>query len=97
MATNITPEQIVHIARLARLRFTSEELEGFTTQFNQIVAYMEQLERVDVSEVEPMEFVHGATNVLRDDTPGPHLSPAQALLNAPKKTEGFFSVPKVLE
>ncbi len=97
MATTITPEQVAHVARLARLRFSETELSGFTQQFNQIVEYIEQLKQVDVTDVQPMEFVHGTTNILRDDEPGPLLTPAEALQNAPKKTEGFFSVPKVLE
>lgn len=97
MSTIITPEQVAHIARLARLRFSDDELAGFTERFNQIIDYIEQLKQVDVSGVQPMEFVHGTTNVLRDDEPGPLLSTTEALLNAPRKTEGFFSVPKVLE
>lgn len=97
MTATITPEQVAHVARLARLRFSDTELAGFTEQFNQIVDYIEQLKQVDVNDVPPMEFVHGTTNVLRDDEPGPLLTPAEALQNAPGRTEGFFSVPKVLE
>ena len=92
----MTPEQVQHIARLARLRFSDEEIEGFTAQFNQIVAYVEKLDEVDTEGVEPMASVLEAVNVLRDDLAGPMLSPAEALRNAPKKTEGFFSVPKVI-
>jgi aspartyl-tRNA(Asn)/glutamyl-tRNA(Gln) amidotransferase subunit C len=97
MATSVTSEQVAHIARLARLRFSPDELDGFTSQFNQILEYMEQLSLIDVTGVEPLAFVHAASNVLRDDEPGPMVSPADALSNAPRKTEGFFSVPKVLE
>lgn len=92
----ITSQQIEHIARLARLRFTAEEMAGFTSQFNQIVEYIETLNRADTEGVEPMESLFDAVSVLREDTPGPMLPPGEALRNAPKKTEGFFSVPKVL-
>jgi len=92
----ITSDQIQHIARLARLRFTQDELEGFTEQFNQILAYVEKLNEVDTSGVEPMESLFDSTVPLREDVPGEMLPPAEALRNAPAKTEGFFSVPKVI-
>lgn len=92
----ITPEQIEHIARLARLRFTGEELAGFTAQFNQIVSYVEKLDEADTDGVEPMASLLETASVLRDDVPGEMLSSAEALSNAPRKTEGFFSVPKVV-
>jgi aspartyl-tRNA(Asn)/glutamyl-tRNA(Gln) amidotransferase subunit C len=92
----ITSEQVEHIARLARLRFSSEELAGFTEQFNQIVSYVEKLNQVETTGIEPMASVLQSSGSLRDDEPGPMLSAAEALRNAPKKTEGFFSVPKVI-
>ncbi|HVZ38258.1 MAG TPA: Asp-tRNA(Asn)/Glu-tRNA(Gln) amidotransferase subunit GatC [Candidatus Kapabacteria bacterium] len=92
----MTSEQIEYIAKLARLRFSAEELAGFTAQFNQILAYVEQLNRADTNGIEPMESLLDAGSTLREDEPGPMLSAAEALRNAPRKTEGFFSVPKVL-
>ncbi len=92
----ITSNQIEHIAKLARLRFTPDELAGFTLQFNELVGYVEKLNQADTSGVEPMESLFDADTTLREDIPGPMLSPGEALRNAPKKTEGFFSVPKVL-
>ncbi|MEO5929027.1 MAG: Asp-tRNA(Asn)/Glu-tRNA(Gln) amidotransferase subunit GatC [Candidatus Kapaibacterium sp.] len=96
MASTITSDQIAHIARLARLRFTEEELAGFTEQFNQIVAYVEQLNMADTDGVEPMANLSEATDRLREDIPGPMLPQGEALSNAPRKNEGFFSVPKVI-
>ena len=92
----VSTEQIEHIARLARLRFEPEELRGFTEQFNQILAYVEKLDQADTDGVEPMTGIPRESSVLRDDEPGPTLSPAEALKNAPKKRDGFFSVPKVI-
>lgn len=92
----MTPEDVRKVASLSRLRVSDEELEGFTAQFNQIVLYVEKLNEVDTDGVEPMTSVLDASNVLRDDEPGPLLTSAEALSNAPKKTEGFFSVPKVI-
>lgn len=92
----MTPDDVRKVATLARLRLDDNELAGFTEQFNQIVSYVEKLAEVDTTGIEPMTTVHSASNVLRDDEPGPMLTPAQALMNAPRKTEGFFSVPKVI-
>jgi len=94
--SHITPDQVQHIARLARLRFAPEDLAAFTAQFNQILTYVEKLNEAGTEGVEPMTSLLDVTNVLRDDEPGPMLSPAEALRNAPRKTEGFFAVPKVI-
>lgn len=94
--SQITSDQVQHIARLAKLRFTPQELADFTAQFNQIVSYVEQLEEADTEGVTPMTSSLEELNVMRDDTPGTMLPPTEALRNAPKKTEGFFSVPKVI-
>lgn len=96
MHETITPEQIAYIAKLARLRFSADELAGFTAQFNQILEYVEHLSEADTTDVEPMTSLLETTSPLREDIPGPMVSPAEALSNAPKKTEGFFSVPKVV-
>ncbi len=96
MKTTISPEEVRHIARLARLRFSDEELAGFTDRFNQILAYVEKLTEVDVEGVEPMTGMHEETDTMRDDVEGPMLPQSAALRNAPGKTEGFFTVPKVI-
>ena len=96
MASTITPEQIQHIARLSRLRFTEGELAGFTTQFNDILGYVAKLSEAATEGVEPMASLFESSSRLRDDIPGEMLPPGDALRNAPKKTEGFFSVPKVI-
>lgn len=92
----IDSQQIEHIARLARLRFTPEQLQAFTAEFNQILSYVEKLSEADTDGVEPMSVMHQEGAGLRDDEPGPMLTPDEALANAPRKTEGFFSVPKVI-
>jgi aspartyl-tRNA(Asn)/glutamyl-tRNA(Gln) amidotransferase subunit C len=92
----MTRETISKVAALARLRFAPEELEGFAAQFNQIVSYVEKLNEVETTGVEPMASTLESVNVLRDDVPAAMLSQAEALRNAPRKTEGFFTVPKVI-
>ena len=71
-------------------------LQSYDDRGEKIVAYVEKLNGVDTEGVEPLASVFEVSDMLRDDEPGPMLSPAEALRNAPKKTEGFFSVPKVL-
>lgn len=95
----VTKKDVEHIAELARLEFTEEEKEKFTKQFNEILSYIEQLNKLDTSNVEPLSHViDPATrgNVFRKDDVKPGLTTDEALQNAPAKTEKFFRVPKVI-
>ncbi len=97
MHTNITQEEVRRTAKLAKLRFSDDEIDSFTEQFDRIVAYVEKLNEVDCTGVEPMARVGEEMTPPREDGIGEMLPPSEALKNAPKKTEGFFSVPKVIE
>lgn len=92
----VTLRDVEHIAKLARLEFTQEEKEKFTHQLNEILAYMEQLNKLDTSNVEPLSHVIEVNNVFRQDAVKPGLTTEEALKNAPAKTEKFFKVPKVI-
>lgn len=92
----VTKNEVEHIAKLARLQFTEEEKEKFTKQFNEILSYIEQLNRLDTSNVRPLSHVIDLANVYRKDEVKPGLTTDEALQNAPAKTEKFFKVPKVL-
>lgn len=92
----MTIEEIHSIASLARLRFTDEQAAAFAKEFTDIVAFVDVLKSVDLTNVEPLSTVSAETNVLREDVVGESLSTADALSNAPKKNEAFFKVPKVL-
>lgn len=96
MIEEISQEEIRHIAKLAKLRFNDEEITDFAGQFNRIVTYVEKLNEVNTEGVEPMARLQREATALRPDEVGEMLDPAQALKNAPKKTEGFFNVPKVI-
>ena len=93
---SVTKKEVEHIAKLARLEFSEEEKEKFTRQFNEILSYIEQLNKLDTSNIEPLSHVIELHNVFREDEVKPGLTPDQALLNAPAKTEKFFKVPKVI-
>ena len=92
----ITIKDVEHIAKLAKLEFTDAEKEKFTHQLNQILEYMEQMNKLDTSRVEPLSHVIELSNVFRIDEVKQGVSTEEALKNAPSKTEEFFKVPKVI-
>lgn len=94
----VTVKDVEYVAALARLSLTDKEKEMYTHQLNGILAYMEQLNRLDTSKVEPLSHViegPGSTNVMRDDVVTASLPREEALGNAPDRTEKFFKVPTV--
>jgi aspartyl-tRNA(Asn)/glutamyl-tRNA(Gln) amidotransferase subunit C len=93
----LTPEEVEHVALLARLRLTGEERERFTTQLNSILEHFEQLEQIDTSGVPPMSHAVPMSNVLREDEPAPSLASGEALGNAPDQARDCFRVPRVIE
>ncbi len=92
----ITIQDVERIAQLARLEFTREEKEKLTHQMNQILTYMEKLNEIDTTNVEPLSHVIELNNVFRDDAVQPSSPRQEMLQNAPDHTEEFFKVPKVI-
>ena len=88
---------VAYIARLAKLELTAEETTRFSEDLNQVLAYVEQLDRWDTTGVEPMYHPLPVVDALREDTPGCSLSNEAALSNAPAQEDGQFRVPKVVE
>ncbi len=97
MADRIDPEQVRHIGKLARLKLSEAEVERFSEQLSDILAYVEKLEQLDTEGIEPYAHALGVTNVFRADEPGEPLTPSDALANAPGRDRNFFTVPKVLD
>jgi len=93
---SVTRKDVEHIAELARLRFKEEELESFTVQLNDILAYMEQLNELDTENIEPLSHPVENNNVFRDDKMKPSTEREDALKNAPQRDDEFFKVPKVI-
>lgn len=93
---SVTRKDVEHIAKLARLEFTDEEMATFTHQLNAILAYVEQLNTLDTSNVEPLSHVIELDNAFREDVLRPGLTQEEALNNSPVKSEKFFKVPKVI-
>ena len=96
MALSITLEQVEHVAKLARLALTPEEVALYTRQLAQILAHMEVLSRVDVSGVEPtFHAIPDLANVTRPDVSRPGLGAELAVANAPQRAGGYFRVPRM--
>ena len=92
----VTVKDVEHVAKLAQLEFTEEEKKMFMRQLNQILEYMEKLNELDTSNVEPLSHVIELSNVFREDKARPSYPVEEILKNAPAKTEKFFKVPKVI-
>jgi aspartyl-tRNA(Asn)/glutamyl-tRNA(Gln) amidotransferase subunit C len=94
----VSKEQVEHIAKLAKLKFTEAEKVKLQGELNKILEYIDQLNELDLENVEPLENINEELeNVLREDIPVKCLTKEEALKNAPAKTENFFKVPKVLD
>jgi len=93
----ITLQEVEHVARLARLALSEEEKEQMRSQLDRILGYIEKLDQLDTSAVEPTSHVIPMTNVFRDDALLPSLSREEALANGPDRQEGFFRVPRIIE
>jgi aspartyl-tRNA(Asn)/glutamyl-tRNA(Gln) amidotransferase subunit C len=93
---SVTLKDVEHVASLARLSFSDVEKEKLTGQLNTILAYMDQLNSLDTSGVEPLAHVIELNNVFREDTRTPSVTQEEALQNAPSRSDRFFKVPKVI-
>ena len=90
-------ETLLKIAHLSRLEIRPDEETDLLSSLNGVLTWMEQLNEVDTTGVEPLMHISPDLNVLRDDVVANHLSRDQALANAPQHEGPFFQVPKVLE
>ena len=93
----ITEELIDYISELSRLKLPEEEKEKMTGELEQILAYMDTLNALDTSGVEPMSHVFPVKNVMREDVVLPSAGRADLLANAPAPDEAAFLVPKTVE
>ncbi len=96
MAT-ISREDVEHVAHLARLHLTDDEVDRMQTQLSNILEAIETLRDVDTSQVGPTASVIQLENVMREDEPRPALTRDAALANAPLRDDPFLRVPTVLQ
>ena len=94
---SVSNEQVRHIARLARIAMSDEELERLVPELNNILGWVEQLGEVDTDGVEPLTAVIDQKLRLREDIVTDGDIREDVLANAPDSQHGFFAVPKVIE
>lgn len=93
----ITKETIEHVANLARLKLTEQEKEKLTSEMGNILDYVDKLNELDTSKVEPTNHVLPIKNVFREDEVRESFNREKILANAPSSEDGCFKVPKVVE
>ena len=89
----IDREQVLHVARLARLKLTDEEVERMASELSGILEHVEHINELDLENVEPTSHVIALENVLRPDRPRPSWSREEVLERAPDPASGSFRVP----
>jgi aspartyl-tRNA(Asn)/glutamyl-tRNA(Gln) amidotransferase subunit C len=94
---SVTNEQVRHIARLARIAMSDEEIERLAPELNNILGWVEQLGEVNTDGVDPLATVIDLKLRLREDAVTDGDIRDEVLANAPEAQHGFFAVPKVIE
>ena len=92
----ISRDEVAHLARLARLALTDDELESFAGQLGAILEHVGQIQAVDVTGVEATDNPLKDVNVTRPDAVAPSLTQDEALAAAPNAVDGRFAVPRIL-
>jgi aspartyl-tRNA(Asn)/glutamyl-tRNA(Gln) amidotransferase subunit C len=93
----LSRDQVAHVAMLARLGLSEEEMERYREQLDAILAHVDRLQQVDTSKVEETAQVGGLVNAWREDARGECLSQAVALSNAPRRRGDHFEVGAIQE
>jgi len=93
----ISREQLEHVARLARLELTDEEIELFQGQLGAVLERAQRIQNLPLDDLPPTAHPIDLTNVFREDVVVPCLLPDQALENAPAREENLFRAPRILE
>ena len=89
----IDRDQVLHVAKLARLELSDEEVDQMATELSGILEHVDRISELDLAGVEPTSHVVELENVFRTDEPAPSLERDTALQNAPDPADGAFRVP----
>jgi aspartyl-tRNA(Asn)/glutamyl-tRNA(Gln) amidotransferase subunit C len=92
----ITQREVEHVAHLARLHLSQDELRTMTTQLDMILSYFAKLDELDTRTVEPTTHALSVTNAFREDEVRPSLTQREALANAPEHDGESFIVPRII-
>ena len=97
MGPTLDESTVRHVAGLARLRLTDDEVARFARELSDVLSYIEKLNELDTSAVPPSAHALDVRNALREDEVRASWTSDKATANAAERQDGFFSVPKVLE
>ena len=92
----LTREEVLKIAKLSKLSFEEKEIEKFQIELNDILGYIDMLNEVDTSKVEPLVYINDVVNNFREKEEKTSLEITKVLLNAPESAETAIVVPKVV-
>ena len=92
----LTKEEVLKIAKLSKLSFEEKEIEKFQIELNDILGYIDMLNEVDTSKVEPLVYINDVVNNCREKEEKTSLEITKVLLNAPESAENAIVVPKVV-
>jgi aspartyl-tRNA(Asn)/glutamyl-tRNA(Gln) amidotransferase subunit C len=93
----IDKETVEKVAHLARLELSEDETEKMIADMNKILGFMDKLNEIDTSGVEPLVYMTDEINVLREDVVKQEITHKEALQNAPKHDDNYFLVAKVID
>ncbi len=91
----ISTDDVKHVAKLARLELTDDEINKYSKQLGDILKYVEQMNEVDTTGIEPMPHAIPVYNVMREDVVKYEQTKEELMANAPYEEDGFFRVPKI--
>ena len=94
---NIDKETVEKVAHLARLELAEDEKEKMIADMNKILGFMDKLNEIDTSGIEPLVYMTNEVNTTREDVIKQEITHEEALLNAPKHDKDYFLVAKVIE
>ena len=93
---SVSEKDVKHVALLARLELSDEEIKNYTKQFDKILCWMKKLDELNVDGVEPTAHVFPIENVFREDEVKDSLPVEKVFKNAPDKKDSFFRVPRIV-
>lgn len=92
---SLSERDVRHVAMLARLALTDSEVEAMRDDLNSILGHIDEIQRLDLADVEPMAHATAVTNVTREDVVVPSFSQEVAIANAPQSQDGAFLIPRI--
>lgn len=93
----VTHDDVIYVAKLARLKVESDELDRYASQLSSIFSHIDKISELDLTGVDPTSHVIGLANIFREDEPRPSVDRDEALANGPDVERGAFRVPPILE